>query len=163
MVRFPAVPNGHMLNKIGGVTMKTTIKFQCPHEGCGEWIITTLENVCNINGFYCSFCNRLIHPSMVFGGRFGTGSLDYEKEFLAYIGSHVVDLDDLAQKNTGLVLAGKMSPAQAQTEMWKGVDKVFRLVKIFKGYNYDYADRKMRQDSSHDDTSYRANCYCGGA
>lgn len=152
-----------MLNKIGGMTMKATIKFKCPHVGCGEWIIATLENVCNLEGFYCSFCNKMIHPSMVFGGRFGTGSLDYEKEFLAYIGSHVVDLDGLAQENMRLVRAGKMSPAKAQTEMWKGVEKVFRLVKIFKGYNYDYADWNMREGSSHNDTSCQANCYCGGA
>jgi hypothetical protein len=163
MVCFLAVPGGHMLNKTGGVTMHTTIKFQCPSVGCGEWIITTLENVCNLKGFYCSFCNKLIHPSMVFGGRFGTGSLDYEKEFLAYIGSHVVDLDGQAQENTRLVWAGKMSLAKAQTEMWEGVEKVFRLVRIFKGYNYDYADRKMREDSLHNDAMYQADCYCGGA
>lgn len=144
--------------------MNTTIKFRCPHVGCGEWIITTIENVCNIKGFYCSFCNRLIHPYMVFGGRFGTGPLDYEKEFLAYIGSHVMDLDDLALKNTRLMLAGKMPPAQAQAEMWEGVEKVFRLVRIFKGYNYDNADQKMHEDSSHSsDTPYQVNCYCGGA
>ncbi|MBT8490110.1 MAG: hypothetical protein KJN62_03590 [Deltaproteobacteria bacterium] len=143
--------------------MKTTIKFQCPHVGCGEWIITTLEDVCNLKGFYCSFCNKLIHPSMIFGGRFGTGSVDYENEFLAYIGSHVVDLDDLARKNTRLVLAGKIPPAQAQAEIWEGVEKVFRLVRIFKGYNYDSEDQKMREDSSYNDTMYQVDCYCGGA
>jgi len=143
--------------------MKTTIKFQCPHVGCGEWIITTLEDVCNLEGFYCSFCNKLIHPSMIFGGRFGTGSVDYENEFLAYIGSHVVDLDDLARKNTRLVLAGKIPPAQAQAEIWEGVEKVFRLVRIFKGYNYDSEDQKMREDSSYNDTKYQVDCYCGGA
>jgi len=100
---------------------------------------------------------------MIFGDRFGTGPVDYEKEFLAYIGSHVVDLDDLARKNTGLVLAGKMSPAQAQAEMWEGVEKVFRLVRIFKGYNYDSADRKMREYPSYSDTRYDVDCYCGGA
>lgn len=74
-----------------------------------------------------------------------------------------MDLDDLALKNTRLMLAGKMSPAQAQAEMWEGVEKVFRLVRIFKGYNYDNADQKMHEDSSHSDTTYQVNCYCGGA
>ncbi len=143
--------------------MKTTMRFKCPYEDCGEWIITTMGNVCSLQGFYCLFCKRQIHPSMVFGGRFGSGTLDYEKEFLAYIGSHVVDLDDMAQENTALVQSGTMSVAQAQAEIWGGVERVFRLVRIFKGYNYESREPNDDDDSTSDDSAYRECCYCGGA
>lgn len=143
--------------------MKSTMRFKCPYEDCGEWIITTMENVCSLQGFYCSFCKRKIHPSMVFGGRFGSGALDYEKEFLAYIGSHVVDLDDVAQENTTLVQSGKMSVDEAQAEIWGGVERVFRLVKIFKGYNYESRVDEDSDDAASDGSAYRECCYCGGA
>jgi hypothetical protein len=143
--------------------MKPTIKFQCPFKECGGWIITTLEAVCNLEGFYCSFCKKKIHPSMVFGGRFGTGTLDYEKEFMAYIGSYVVELDDMARENTRLVRSGQISLMKAQVRMWEGVEKVFRLVRIFKGYNYESADRTGYEDSSLNHTAYKESCYCGGA
>lgn len=57
---------------------------------------------------------------MIFEGRFGSGSLDYEKEFLAYIGSHVVELDDMAQENTTLVKSGKMSVVNVLKLQQKG-------------------------------------------
>lgn len=128
--------------------MKTTVRFKCPCKDCGKWIISTIGNVCSLQGFSCTFCKRKIHTSMIFGGRFGSGSLDYEKEFLAYIGSHVVELDDMAQENTTLVKSGKMSVAQAQTQIWGGVERIFRLVKIFKGYNYE-----SRADEDYDDSA----------
>jgi hypothetical protein len=143
--------------------VNTIIKFQCPHQGCGEWFITTLKNVCSAAGFFCLSCNRQIHPSRVFGGRFGTGMLDFEKEFLAYIGSEVVNIDDIAQKHTYLVRTGKMSVARAQHEIWTGVEEIFRLVKIFKGYMYGHTDLHGAAGFPRHRTADREGYFCGGA
>jgi len=143
--------------------MPTTIKFRCPHEDCGEWIITTLDKICSLQGFYCSFCKKQIPPWKVFGGMFGTGELDYEKEFLAYIGSHIVDIDDLAQTYSQQVREGQLSAVKAQATMLKEVEKVFQLVKIFKGYHYEGAGWKAHADSHSNGEAYRVSCYCGGA
>jgi len=143
--------------------MQKTIKFQCPHAGCGEWIITTLKEVCSARGFFCLFCKKQIHPSWVFGGRFGTGALDFENEFLAYIGSEVVNIDDAAQKHTALVRTGKMSALRAQNEIWQGVGEIFRLVRIFKAYMHPHTASQSAKDFPRHRTADCEGCFCGGA